>query len=71
MFDNNASLETAKKLEPIVRDEYLVFVRQLKPSDVAGAVALYRLKDSLYLRTNKVIYPTEIKDLLIQDILIQ
>ena len=71
MFDNNASLEAAKKLEPSLRDEYFVFLRQLRPSDVAGAVALYRLKDSLYLRTNKVIYPTEIKDLLIQDILIQ
>lgn len=71
MFDNNTSLEAAKKLEPSLRDEYFVFLRQLRPSDVTGAVALYRLKDSLYLRTNKVIYPAEIKDLLIQDILIQ
>lgn len=71
MFDNNTSLEAAKKLEPSLRDEYFVFLRQLRPSDVTGEVALYRLKDSLYLRTNKVIYPAEIKDLLIQDILIQ
>ncbi len=71
MFDNNIDLETAKKLEPSLRDEYFVFLRQLRPSDVTGAIALYRLKDSLYLRTNKVIYPAEIKDLLIQDILIQ
>jgi flagellar basal body-associated protein FliL len=71
MFDNNASLEAAKKLEPSLRDEYFVFLRQLRPSDVTGAVALYRLKDSLYIRTNKIIYPAEIKDVLIHDILIQ
>jgi flagellar FliL protein len=70
-FDNNSSLEAAKKLEPSLRDEYFVFLRQLRPSDVTGAVALYRLKESLYMRTNKIIYPAEIKDVLIHDILIQ
>ncbi|MBY0580202.1 MAG: flagellar basal body-associated FliL family protein, partial [Rickettsiales bacterium] len=70
-FDNNSSLEAAKKLEPSLRDEYFVFLRQLRPSDVTGAVALYRLKDSLYMRTNKIIYPSEIKDVLIHDIMIQ
>ena len=70
-FNNNSSLEMAKKLEPSLRDEYFTFLRQLRSSDVTGSVAIYRLKDSLYKRTNKILYPEEIQDLLIQDILIQ
>lgn len=70
-FDNSNSLEEAKKLEPSLRDEYFTFLRQLRPSDVIGSIAIYRLKDSLYKRTNKILYPAEISDLLIEDILVQ
>ncbi len=70
-FNNSSSLEEAKKLEPSLRDEYFTFLRQLRPSDVIGSVSIYRLKDSLYKRTNKILYPAEISDLLIEDILVQ
>ena len=70
-FNNNNSLEEAKKLEPSLRNEYFTFLRQLRPSDVVGSISIYRLKNSLYKRTNKILYPAEISDLLIEDILVQ
>jgi flagellar FliL protein len=59
------------KLMPRVRDVFQVYMRELRPSDMQGSVGLYRLKEELLYRINKLVYPAKVNDLLFKDVLIQ
>ncbi len=59
------------KLMPRIRDVFQVYMRELRPSDMQGSVGLYRLKEELLYRLNKLVYPAKVNDLLFKDVLIQ
>lgn len=71
VLDNDKSLALIKELEPSIRDMYFVYLRQLRPTDVNGPIAIYSLREALLKRTNKIIYPSHVKDLLFHEILVQ
>lgn len=65
------SLAVVKKLTPKIRDTFFMFFRQLRPQDLQSSVSLYRLREALLKRVNKIVYPAEVTDLLFKDILMQ
>lgn len=71
VLKDTESLVAVKELEPTIRDTYFVYLRQLRPDDVNGPVAIYKLREALLKRTNKIIYPNHVKDLLFHEILVQ
>lgn len=65
------NLDTLIKMTPRIRDVMQVYLRELRPSDLRGSVGLYRMRDEILLRINKVIYPAQVKDILFKDIVVQ
>lgn len=68
---NSDNLEQVKKMMPKITDVFQMYLRELRPSDMQGSVGLYRLKEELLLRINKIIYPSQISDILFNEVLVQ
>lgn len=56
---------------PRILDEFNLFLRELRPSDLEGAAGIYRLKEELLRRVNQSVAPTRVKDILFEQFLIQ
>ena len=65
------SLEVVKKMMPKINDVLLVYLKTLKPSDLKGSIGLYRLREELMIRFNKIIAPAQISDVLFKDFIMQ
>lgn len=56
---------------PIVLDAYQPFLRELRPEDLGGSAAVFRLKEELMVRATRVLGPGMVKEVLIQDLIQQ
>ncbi len=56
---------------PRILDELNTYMRELRPSDLEGAAGIFRLKEELLLRINQAVAPSRVKDVLLQEFLIQ
>lgn len=56
---------------PKIIDEFQTYLRQLRLEDLRGSVGTYRLKEALLLRTNQIVQPVEVKDVLLKEMLVQ
>jgi flagellar FliL protein len=56
---------------PKIRDSFQLYLRQLRPDDLRGSAGLFRLREELLLRINKIMYPASIKDILFNELIIQ
>ena len=56
---------------PRLLDAYNTYLRELRPSDLAGSAGLQRLREELLLRANKALDPVKINDVLFKEILVQ
>lgn len=56
---------------PQILDRYQPFLRELRPDDLAGSAAVYRLKEELLLRAGDVVGAGVVSDVLIQDMIQQ
>jgi len=56
---------------PRITDSFQVYIRELRRSDLQGSEGIYRLREELLLRINKIVYPVKVRDLLFKEILIQ
>lgn len=56
---------------PIILDGLQPFLRELRPEDVAGAAATFRVKEEMLVRANAAIGPGAVRDVLIQDLVQQ
>ena len=56
---------------PRVMDNFQIFLRELRPSDLEGSAGLYRLKEELVRRINAAIYPARVEAILFKDVLVQ
>lgn len=56
---------------PLVIDSYQPFLRELRPEDVAGSAATFRLKEEMLIRSNAVLGDGAVRDVLIQDLVQQ
>ena len=69
MGQENADKVTA--ILPRVVDQFQTYLRELRVKDLRGSSGLYRLQMELLSRVNDAAYPTEVKDVLFQEILLQ
>ncbi|WP_109806380.1 flagellar basal body-associated FliL family protein [Sphingosinithalassobacter portus] len=65
---NGAGLE--EKL-PVLLDAYQPFLRELRPVDLAGSAAVYRIKEEMLVRATGALGPGVVADVLIQDLIQQ
>ncbi|QIG79674.1 flagellar basal body-associated FliL family protein [Stakelama tenebrarum] len=65
---NGAGLE--EKL-PVLLDSYQPFLRELRPVDLAGSAAVYRIKEEMLVRANQALGSGVVSDVLIQDLVQQ
>lgn len=63
--------EAITKRLPLVIDSYQPFLRELRPEDIAGSAATFRLKEEMLVRANSVLGRGAVKDVLIQDLVQQ
>jgi len=62
--------EVKKKL-PLIIDAFQPFLRELRPEDLAGSAAVFRIKEELLVRATGAMGPDVVKDILIQDLIQQ
>lgn len=67
----STGVEKIKEKMPLIRDGFQTYLRELKAEDLQGSAGLFRLREELLLRINKVTYPVRITDILFKDILVQ
>lgn len=65
--------EEAKLKEklPLILDAFQPFLRELRPEDLAGSAAVFRLKEEMIVRAARVVGPDIVRDVLIQDLIQQ
>lgn len=63
--------ETLKKDLPLLLDAYQPFLRELRPDDLAGSAAVFRIKEEMLLRATDTLGAGQVKDVLIQDLIQQ
>ena len=68
--DDETAEEVKAKL-PVVLDALQPFLRELRPEDLDGSAAVYRIKEEMMRRTNDAIGPGKVTDILIQDLVQQ
>lgn len=68
---NAADLAAVQAVMPRVVDQFQTYLRELRIKDLHGSAGIYRLQMELLSRVNAAAYPTEVKDVLFQEILIQ
>ncbi len=69
-----ASAEDTPKVEamlPRITDSFQVYLRELRVEDLQGAAGMYRLREELMMRVNRVAAPAKINDVLFQEVLVQ
>lgn len=63
--------EELKKELPAIRDAMQPFLRELRPEDLAGSAAVYRIKEEMTRRAVQRVGPDKIDDIMIQDMVQQ
>lgn len=56
---------------PRIVDSFQVYLRELRVEDLQGAAGMYRLREELMMRVNRVAAPAKVNDVLFQDVLVQ
>ena len=62
--------EITRKL-PLIIDAFQPFLRELRPEDLAGSAAAFRLKEEMLVRANATVGQGSVTDVLIQDLVQQ
>ena len=68
---NAADMAAVEKVLPRVVDQFQTYLRELRVQDLRGSKGMYRLQMELLSRVNAAAAPTQVKDVLFQEILIQ
>jgi len=56
---------------PRITDTFQVYLRELRKDDLKGSAGVYRLREELLMRVNAITYPIQVRDVLINEILVQ
>ena len=67
----HGSPEGIKEKLPLILDAYQPFLRELRPEDLAGSAAVFRIKEEMLVRATQVAGEGVVKDILIQDLVQQ
>ena len=68
---NAVDMAAVEKVLPRVVDQFQTYLRELRVQDLRGSKGMYRLQMELLSRVNAAAAPTQVKDVLFQEILIQ
>jgi flagellar FliL protein len=66
--------ENKKAIEenlPRIKDTLQVYLRELRAEDLKGSAGVFRLREALLLRVNKVIAPAQVSDILFEELIVQ
>ena len=63
--------ETITTKLPLILDGFQPFLRELRPEDLAGSAAVFRLKEEMLVRATRIAGPGVVTDVLIQDLIQQ
>ena len=63
--------DSIKEKLPLILDAYQPFLRELRPEDLAGSAAVFRIKEEMLVRATDLAGPGMVKDILIQDLVQQ
>lgn len=66
-----SSVDKLTEKLPLLIDAYQPFLRELRPEDLNGSGAVYRVKEELLVRATQTLGPNQVKDVLIQDLIQQ
>lgn len=66
-----SSAETLKNEVPVLLDAYQPFLRELRPEDLSGSAAVFRIKEQLLVRARETLGEGHVKDVLVQDLIQQ
>jgi flagellar FliL protein len=69
--DDGAAADAIRGTLPHLLDGFQTHLRELRPSELAGAAGLFRLRQELGKRANLAIAPARIKAVLVREILVQ
>ncbi len=67
----DSDMEALDLVMPRIVDNFQVYLRELRLDELRGSAGMYRLREELMMRVAAAAHPTEIKDVLFQEILIQ
>ncbi len=56
---------------PRIVDDFQVYLRELRIEDLHGSAGLQRLREELFMRVSNAAAPTEVRDVLFREMLIQ
>lgn len=72
LVPENAEAEAQiKERLPLILDSFQPYLRELRPQDLAGSAAVFRIKEELRLRASDAVGAGKVKDILIQDMIQQ
>lgn len=66
-----ADIARLEAMMPRVIDYCQLYLRELRPDDLQGSAGTLRLKEELMRRINAAVAPTEVRDVLLSELLIQ
>ncbi|WP_414712504.1 flagellar basal body-associated FliL family protein [Sphingobium sp.] len=66
-----AKVDGIKERLPVVLDALQPFLRELRPDDLAGSAAVFRIKEEMMSRTTQALGAGTVHDVLIQDLVQQ
>ncbi len=58
-------------MEPRIVDDFNTYLRELRASDLSGSAGVFRLREELLMRTNKILHPNQVNDILFKEMLVQ
>ena len=68
---DQALIQQIQPVMPRLMDTFQTYLRELRPTDLDGSAALYRLKEELTRRVNASIAPNRVNAVLFKEIVIQ
>ena len=69
--ESAGDVDGINQLLPRIIDNFQVYLRELRVTDLQGSAGLYRLREELLRRVNLTVRPAEVKDILFKEILVQ
>lgn len=66
-----SSAEALKNEVPVLLDAYQPFLRELRPEDLGGSAAVFRIKEQLLVLARETLGDGHVKDVLVQDLIQQ
>ena len=70
-LSNEEDIEHIETYLPRIVDNFQVYLRELRIEDLSGSAGLQRLREELLLRVNTAIRPTQVRDVLFKEMLVQ